>query len=294
MIRKTIACLIVAAATIATIAPAAIGEDEGAGDCNKPAGRGRQKGRPGRRGTGRQGPLSKLDLTEQQETTIKAIMDYARAQARKTDEKDLKRSLHRDAMEHIIETVLTPEQKEKLQAARPRGRRRGNRPKVNLTEQQQAQRKEIMQAAIEKAKNAEGREKGRIMRQARRQVFETVLTDEQRATIQQARRENSPLGKVGATDEQFARIEAIIKEAREQAQTAESRQQRRDIMIAARKRIAEDVLTDEQRETMKEMRKQWRQRMKEHRQRRRERRKQRRGPAEGNGEGRPPEPLDEA
>ncbi len=128
---------------------------------------------------------------------------------------------------------------------------------LELTDEQRSESEAIMSAAREQAQAVEDREgRFQIMREAMQTVHSEVLTDEQRTQLQQLRRERSPLGRLGATDKQFEQAEAIIGEAREQARQAETREQRREIMRAARERIRGEVLTDQQRTQAQEMRRQ--------------------------------------
>lgn len=244
-----------------------------------------------RRGEG--GLIEQLDLTQDQQAKIKIIRDEAEAQARKTDNPELQEALRAEAREKIAQTVLTDEQRARMATMRPRreeggprgpggdeggpwaegqGRDGGQRGMdLGLTEDQQAQRDAIIAEARKQAEGVEDRgERFEIMRQAMRKVHDDVLTDEQRTQIQQQRRERSPLGRLGATEEQHAQAEAIMADAREQAQAAETGEARREIWVAAMKKVNDEVLTEEQRTQAEEMRKQWRERMNQRRQARRE------------------------
>jgi hypothetical protein len=244
--------------------------------------------RPRRRPQTPEAVLQGLGLSDEQQAKAKTILADAEAQAGKTDDEQLQQSLRKDAMDRIAETVLTDEQKQQFLQTAQRGRRggRGGRggegeggrrgPNLQLTDEQQTQRDEIMQAAREQARNAEDRgERRRIMGEAMRKVHDEIFTDEQRQQLRQQMRQNSPLGRMGASEEQMDQAETIMRDAREKAREVESREERREIFRAAMQRVRDEVLTEEQRQQMQEMRRERQENGEQRRGRRRQRRENR-------------------
>ncbi|HNX26936.1 MAG TPA: Spy/CpxP family protein refolding chaperone, partial [Phycisphaerae bacterium] len=61
------------------------------------------------------------------------------------------------------------------------------------------------------------------------------------------------LEQLGLTDDQKAKIKAIMEEARTKADAAENSEEKREIMESARKKINDEVLTDEQKAKLEKM-----------------------------------------
>lgn len=150
--------------------------------------------------------------------------------------------LRKDLLEQLGE-VLTDEQMKKVKTRfRPRVLARHRIlaaiRRLDLTEEQKAQIKEILDAARAEAKEAEG-PKAKIFEAAFKKIRTEVLTDEQRKKLAQMRKHfrpgQGPFAGLDLTDEQ--------------------RQEIRAIMEKARKKIHDEVLTDEQREKLKRRRK---------------------------------------
>ena len=229
-------------------------------------------GRQGRRGPG-QGGLKQLNLTEEQQEKVRAILQDAHDQANKADSPEVRRQLMQDAFVKIEGTVLTPEQIEKFKTLKEQAIARGGEagrdgPRhrrgagLNLTDEQNAQRKAIMDEARATARQAESREEKRaILREATAKVHQDVLTDPQREQLKQqmkqrmARQRHKRIAeRLGLSEDQQARIQDILSSAREQARQVEDRQQRREIMKQARKKVHAEVLTDEQRKKLEQHR----------------------------------------
>lgn len=229
------------------------------------------------RGRGPRGPtgmLEGLNLSEEQQQKARSIMAEAVAQARKTDDPEVKRALMEEALEKVKNTVLTEEQKKQFNelpgpaagegpAGRQGQRGRGQAPaeRLGLSEEQQAAAQKIMTEAREKASAAETREeRWEIYREAMQKVNDEVLTDEQRQKAEQIRTEarnrmqQRIAERLGMSEEQQSQSLAILEEARKKAEEADSPEARREIMRAARDKIAEDVLTKEQRKQIEQMR----------------------------------------
>ena len=62
---------------------------------------------------------------------------------------------------------------------------------------------------------------------------------------------------MGLNDDQIAQTEKIMSEARQQANEAGNRDERRQIMRDAFRKMREEVWTDEQRERFEQRRNQW-------------------------------------
>ena len=215
--------------------------------------------------------LEQLNLTETQKVKIKIILDEATAQGKKTDNKGVKKELLDEAFEKIRQMVLTPEQNGKigsmLRQMRPPaggpGRGRPPRAQPNLTDEQKAKEKEIMtRARLESAKTEDRRARRRIVADAQRQVRQEVWTDAQRTQARQSRtrRSRARMEQMGLSNDQITQAEKIMSEARQQARDAGNREERRQIMRDAFRKVREEVWTDEQRERFEQRRNQWRER----------------------------------
>ncbi|MCY2925489.1 MAG: hypothetical protein NT031_08625, partial [Planctomycetota bacterium] len=129
---------------------------------------------------------------------------------------------------------------------------------LDLTADQKAKVEEIMKAAREKASVATTPEAKREIRQAAMEdIKKNVLTDEQRkklASLPPVGRGDLPLAQLDVSADQKAKIEAIMKAAREKAAAAEGRPAKREIMKAASEDVVKNVLTDAQRTKLAELR----------------------------------------
>ena len=143
----------------------------------------------------------RLELTEDQQAEIEAIMATAKEQAEAAETREAKWEIMKAAFEQVKTEVLNEEQQAKVDQMFQRGggdRSRGGHGQrmaeaLGLTEDQQAQVEAIMTAAREEAGAAETREaKMEIMKAAFEQVKTEVLTEEQQAKaeeLHQARRQ---------------------------------------------------------------------------------------------------------
>lgn len=201
--------------------------------------------------------LGVLDLTDEQKEVIAALVEESRAKLRAD-----------------IKAVLTPEQVEKVQQLRDDGTARGFAA-LDLTEEQQAAIAEIRENARADAETAETREARREIMQAAYEEVKSVLTDEQIEKLEQRRAKapwgrggpgkghkgigprgpyagpDGPLAALDLTEEQEAAISEIREKARAEAQTAETREARQEIMQAAHEEV-KSVLTDEQIEKLEQ------------------------------------------
>jgi Spy/CpxP family protein refolding chaperone len=223
--------------------------------------------RPGPGGMGQYGPLCNwqddttpplmlgmLDLTEEQKETITNLVEQSRAK------------LHAD-----IEAVLTDEQLEKIRQLRDENE---NRPfaGLDLTAEQKTAIAEIREKARADAAAAETRQKRHEIMQAAHDEILSVLTEEQIGKLERFQAGGpwepgrpgrgypgvGPKGPIAGpdgippvlevldlTEEQKAAIAEIRENAIADAEAAETREARRDIMQAAHDEIL-SVLTDEQ------------------------------------------------
>jgi len=169
----------------------------------------------------------------------------------------------RSRMEKQIAELLTNAQKAKF-GKLLRARRRGNPlvafrkalRRLGLSREQLARAGKILKAAEQDAKKApQPKDKQAIISKAVEEVKNTVLTAEQRAKLSRMKwmrrrgRRLGPLGRLDLTDEQKRQVEAIFAEARKAAP-----EQRRTAWREAWKKVAETVLTDEQRQKLQQMR----------------------------------------
>ena len=163
------------------------------------------------------GPFAKLDLTADQKTQIKTILEQAHKDAQAATDKADKAKIRKAAFEKIKTSVLTADQVKKLEAMRaahPGGMQgRMHRPmaglgkKLGLTDDQKTQIKAIMEQARKDAKAATDKaDKVKIMKAAFEKVRTPVLTGDQRKKLEELkaerkerRKDNSPAKTVAPT-----------------------------------------------------------------------------------------------
>jgi len=217
------------------------------------------KGHKGHHG-GRMKHMAKaLELTEDQQAQVKAIMDQAKADAEAAETKEAKMEIFKAAHEKVQAEVLTEEQKAKQAELREkmgehhskmRGRRHGRMAEaLGMTEEQKTQAKAIMDQAKTDAEGVEtNEEKKPIFKAAHEKIQAEVLTDEQQAKVDEwkAKREALKL-----TDEQKAQAKAIMDQAKTDAEGVETKEEKRAIFKAAHEKIRSDVLTEAQAEAFK-------------------------------------------
>lgn len=134
-----------------------------------------------------------------------------------------------------------------------------------------AEKLKALREQMKAAREAKDREKMQALRQQMAEVrdghkeqFENlesqlsdVLSDEEVAKVlkvmrrghsggQQAGQRGQRSARLGLDDDQKAKVEAILAEAKEQAKAAETREEKHKIMKAARQKIHSEVFTDEQ------------------------------------------------
>ena len=197
-----------------------------------------------------------LNLTDEQKDVIAKLVEESR------------KKLHAD-----IEAVLTPGQVEKLEKLRDDGAARGFAA-LDLTEEQQTAIAKIRENARVEAQTAETREARREIMQAAHEEVLSVLTDEQIDKLEQLRPgtpwgpgrgrvgisprgpyagPDGPIAALDLSEEQEAAIAEIRENARVEAEAAETRQARQEIMQAAHEEVL-SVLTDEQVEKLEQWR----------------------------------------
>ena len=131
---------------------------------------------------GHDGPFASLNLTADQKTQIKAILEQAHKDAKAVTDKADKAKIRKAAFDKIKTTVLTPDQVKQLEA-----RRQGMHPllgklgeKLGLTADQKTQIKAILEQAHKDAQAATDKaDKAKIMKAAFEKVKTTVLTPDQ-------------------------------------------------------------------------------------------------------------------
>ena len=186
-----------------------------------------------------------------------------RAEARKVME--TRKALWGDLKKQLGE-VLSDEQEakaldimgRKLEEAGKAMQRMADWKRLELSDEQKEATKKIMSDAKAEAEKAEGREaKAKIYREAHEKVHKTVLTEDQRKKLGEARK--GPREKMaealGLTDEQKSQAKEIMKKAFEEAKKAETPEAKHKIMQEAREKVHKEVLTDQQRKKAEELHK---------------------------------------
>ncbi len=239
-------------------------------------------------------PLEKaikdLDLTEQQQKQMQTILDAHRqalqnwrkeygeggktAGAAPDKERAAKgRQARRELMENTLKQiadVLTKEQMQKVKAAlAPKG---GALPggmglieKLNLTDDQKARMKDIVATAHADAqKAADPAAKRKAIAAGFEKIKAEVLTEEQRQELEKIKAAMAqkapaapgmgPIGKLNLTDDQKAKINDIVKAAKESAAKAQG-QEKAKVWKDTLKKIESDILTDGQRKQLDELKK---------------------------------------
>ena len=146
--------------------------------------------------------FERAGLTPEQKEAVKAIMQPAREAAEKAADREAKAKIMREAIEKVRTTVLTDDQRKKLDAVREGGAggesvaERVKEHLARLTERlgltpvQQEAAMEILKAAHGEMQNAaDVQAKAKIMRDAMEKIRTTILTDDQRKKFEVGREE---------------------------------------------------------------------------------------------------------
>jgi Spy/CpxP family protein refolding chaperone len=192
--------------------------------------------------------------------------DEAKAAQEKLEKLMAARGEKREALVKQLGEVLDKDQMEKVKsilAARrgPGGPGMGPAAlleRVGLTDDQKAKAKAIMDAAEEASKGKTPEESADLHRKAFDQITKEVLTDQQRAKLEEFRRAGgrgpgAMFEGLNLTEEQKAKAEAIMAEARKKGEA--SPDARREIFGEAMKKVSDEVLNDAQRKQLEERRK---------------------------------------
>ena len=135
---------------------------------------------------------------------------------------------------------------------------------LGLSQEQQAKVGEMRTAAREAMKDKDRAGRAKAMQETWDAIVKDVLTDEQRKKLEELQKRGpSARGAMGGTyagldltDKQNKKIQEIMAEARKKIQATEDRDAKRQAYMDARKKIADEVLTAEQREKLEKSRKQ--------------------------------------
>lgn len=149
--------------------------------------------------------FDRLGLSPEQKESVKAIMQAAREEAQKVPDREAKAKIIREAIEKVKSTVLTEDQRKKLEAApEDRGPGAGGESiadrvqehlarlseRLGLTPAQQEAAREILKAAHGEMQNAaDPQAKAKILRDAMEKISTTILTDDQRKKLREGREE---------------------------------------------------------------------------------------------------------
>jgi Spy/CpxP family protein refolding chaperone len=128
--------------------------------------------------------LKALDLTEEQKTQARAILDQARKKTDAATDPKEKEAAMKAAREKIESDVLTEPQRRKVRRLEGANALLKAIQRLNLTDDQKKQIHAIMEDSKAQAEKAQtDREKMDIHRQAFKKVHDTVLTDQQRQEL---------------------------------------------------------------------------------------------------------------
>jgi len=173
--------------------------------------RGHHRGHGHRRGHGIQRMLRELELTDNQQAQVRAIMESARerrqelrGEGRSAETREAMRTLHQETRQLVLD-VLTPEQKAKMEELRGQHQerrldRRVTRmtEKLSLSETQATRIRSILEAAAEQRRalrngseaGTERRQAMQTLRERTKAAVDAVLTAEQRTALEAHRAEH--------------------------------------------------------------------------------------------------------
>jgi Spy/CpxP family protein refolding chaperone len=136
--------------------------------------------------------------------------------------------------------------------------------KLNLTDDQKAKVKEIMEAARTQAQQAaEPAEKLKAVKDAVEKIRTSVLTDDQRKQLEGAREKVETgleglgglfLDKLKLTDDQKAKVKELVAASRAELEKAAGAEAKAKIIKDAIEKIRTGILTDDQRKALEDLR----------------------------------------
>jgi Spy/CpxP family protein refolding chaperone len=192
-----------------------------------------------------------LDLTASQQVQVKAILDQARATAAQATDPQAKRQAWGSAFKQIRETVLTAPQQARFEQMHKAQMHRMVFRRLDLTADQKAQVKAILQQARTAAQSAtDPQAKHQIHQAAFQKIKDTVLTDQQRtklAQIHQGQMHRAMFRQLDLTADQKAQVKTIMQQARTAAQSATDVSAKHQVWKDAFAKVKDTVLTDQQR-----------------------------------------------
>lgn len=222
--------------------------------------------------------LDQLDLTEPQQEKINEVLQQAREQRRESMQQHRRQSRDdrckprrqrrtegretREEVHRKIREILTDEQVAAFDRATgpagPFDRLVAAVGELSLTDEQAAAIDAIAADAASDASAEAPRARGKVYRQAGREIIEQLTGEQKQQWRANARRKHQRMvleimtETLDLTDQQRGRIEAIQQQAFKEAQDAETPEQARTAFSDARREVVEQVLTDEQRQTLRD------------------------------------------
>lgn len=210
--------------------------------------------------------LKKLDLTDEQEQKIKAILKDAREDAQKADTPKEKEKIWADAIEEIKKDVLTESQAKKFDRITRRVKIRRKiwhaLASLKLTDDQRKKIAEIRKEYREKIAQVKPKERWALISKMHEEIL-SVLTDEQKEQLKEMREKfvKHVADILDLTDEQREQIKKIRDKYREKIANAKGEERRR--LIKQMFQEIDSVLTDEQKAKIRKWRekhRRWRKR----------------------------------
>ena len=199
--------------------------------------------------------MDQIGLTLEQKEAINAIRK-AGAEALKEAKNPEEARAIIEQTRQTIEYVLTEGQLAALNECRRSGKTITCMDQIDLTPEQEDQIDEIRQEAKEALKEAETPEEARAIIEQMHQAIENTLTEEQLEALRECIRPKKPVNcmdQIGLTPEQEDQMDAIRRDAMELLETAETREEIREIMNQMHEDLM-SVLTDEQLAELQECR----------------------------------------
>ena len=199
--------------------------------------------------------VGELDLTEEQIAEITAIHQAAMEELKQAETPEEARAIIEQTHQAIKE-VLTPEQLVVLQECLQPKKPVTCMDQIGLTLEQKEAINAIRKAGEEALKEAKTPEEARAIIEQMHQAIENTLTEEQLEALRECIRPKKPVNcmdQIGLTPEQEDQMDAIRRDAMELLETAETREEIREIMNQMHEDLM-SVLTDEQLAELQECR----------------------------------------
>ncbi|MCY2929214.1 MAG: hypothetical protein NTV86_06905 [Planctomycetota bacterium] len=224
-------------------------------------------------GTGLASMLMSLNLSKEQETKIAAMMSDSETRGAKAKTVDEKNVIRLEVMEEIKKSVLTEEQRKKLEVLMSMAHGHGGMgagstdespvmemlKDVGMNDDQKARARAIIKAATEHAATMPdgGGDGHAVWKKAFDEIRRTVLTEEQRkrmpsgmGPVRMSVRALMAFEKLSLTDQQHAKIKTLLEAGEDQCEKCDTREAAQAIWTKTINEVKKNVLTESQRKAL--------------------------------------------